>query len=47
MQVTGTFILAGTNWICWTAIALLVHWAWVLTRTRRVHSPDEPGGEPP
>ena len=47
MRVTGTLILAATNWICWTAIALLGHWAWALARARRSPVPDEPGSGAP
>jgi hypothetical protein len=47
MRVTGTLILAATNWICWTAIALLAHWIWVLTRARRSSAPEGTEGSSP
>jgi hypothetical protein len=35
MRVTGAFILAATNWLCWTAIALIAQMLWIATRGRR------------
>jgi thiosulfate reductase cytochrome b subunit len=35
MHLTGAFILSATNWMCWTAIALVAQGAWVVSRRRR------------
>lgn len=43
MEVPGTFILALTNWFCWSAVTLLLYWAWWLLR-RRSTPAATPGG---
>lgn len=35
MRVTGAFILGATNWLCWTAIALIAQTVWIASRRRR------------
>ena len=45
MRVSGTFVLAAANWLCWTAIALLAHLVWQVARSRRGLGPETGEGE--
>lgn len=43
MQATGTFILAVTNLLCWSALALVGYGVWAATRGRRPAISEETG----
>jgi len=40
MTLTGTGILAGSNWLCWLVIALLGQWLWNRRRNRSLPPPE-------
>jgi hypothetical protein len=40
MTLTGTGILAGSNWLCWLAIVLLGQWLWNRRRKQSLPPPE-------